>query len=279
MTRHAQADRLLELIGETRKPPSLHALTDLVRSFQHAVPFENISKLLRLEKPIDQRIPSLDEFLDNIERFQLGGTCLTNNPYFLDLLRHLGYDAALRSADMGEQMGVHTCIEVRLDPASFLVDVGFGAPFFEPIALHRLPVEIHQGPRKYRIAEEGDYPRIHVATIEGEEEILSYDVVPGTIEASGLGHAIDFSFRQGATFMSCLAITKHFPPDRTLTLRDLRLTERNSTGSSVTHFQDLSAAEKCVREQFKMPQAPLRMAARILSENCGVHPFGDAPRA
>lgn len=269
-------DRFLALLGVARREPSLAALTEIIRAFQFTVPFENVSKLLSLELPLKKRIPSLDAYLDNIELRQLGGTCLTNNPHLLTLLQNMGYDANLKGADMGENRCVHTVIIVAIDTFRYLVDVGYGAPFLFPIPLKNLPVEIKQGPRLYRLSGPNIGERLHMAVIEDNQEIHSYDVNPGEFSANDLGPGIDHSFKAGATFMSCLVITKHFSPNRTMTLRNLHLTERSESGITATRFESSDAAATCVRERFLMPKAPYLSAAQKLIEKCGVDPFSNS---
>src|ERR1035438_3528771 len=93
--------RYLRLLGIVGRPSGLDGLRTLVRWHLAAVPFENISKLLLVDRERTGRVTTLTEFLDGIEYSDLGGTCYTNNPYLTELLRDLGYDADLLGADMG----------------------------------------------------------------------------------------------------------------------------------------------------------------------------------
>ena len=91
---------------------------------------------------------TLEEFLDGIERYDLGGTCYTNNPFLAQLLQAVGYDAELHGADMSGP-NVHTVIRVRIGPAEYHVDVGYGAPFRRPMALERIPHELTHGDHRF----------------------------------------------------------------------------------------------------------------------------------
>src|ERR1039458_5996611 len=106
--------RYLRLLGIVGRPSGLDGLRTLVRRHLSAVPFENISKLLLVDRERTGRVTTLTEFLDGIEQSDLGGTCYTNNPFLTELLRELGYDADLLGADMS-RLNVHTCIRVRID--------------------------------------------------------------------------------------------------------------------------------------------------------------------
>jgi len=268
-------NRFLSLLRVPRRPPGLDALGELVEAFQLGVPFENISKLRRVANRPEELTPTLAEYLDEIERRQLGGTCLTNNPFMYGLLSNLGYLVELWSADMGPQDRVHTCLVVSFGDERFLVDVGFSAPFFDPIPLADLPFEIRHGPRVYRLKHWDEPGRYQMSVVEEGNALISYETWPQAVLPTDLENAIDFSFRPGATFMSCLAITKHFSRGLTRTLRDLRLTERTLEGQRVTHFASLAEAEAFVHGPMEMPEAPVRDAARVLSEIWDVHPFPD----
>ena len=91
---------------------------------------------------------SLDEFLDVIEFFDLGGTCHSCNPFMAGLLKSLDYDADLLGADMTDP-DVHTCVRVRLNGAEYHVDLGYAAPFRSPICLDPLPHESAEGESRY----------------------------------------------------------------------------------------------------------------------------------
>src|ERR1039457_380613 len=145
--------RYLRLIGIAGHPAGLDGLRTLVRRHLSAVPFENMSKLLLWDREGAGRATTLPEFLDGVEYSDLGGTCYTNNPFLTDLLRELGYDADLLGADMN-QPNVHTCIRVRIDSVAYHVDVGFAAPFREPIRLDRLPVPVEEGANRYVLAQD-----------------------------------------------------------------------------------------------------------------------------
>jgi arylamine N-acetyltransferase len=89
-----QVDDYLRVLGVARAAPSRGTLNELVRAQATRVPFENISKLYRFKHQGLAGIPSIEVYLEGIERFHFGGTCYPNNFHFCRLLRTLGYDAA-----------------------------------------------------------------------------------------------------------------------------------------------------------------------------------------
>jgi N-hydroxyarylamine O-acetyltransferase len=121
-----------------------------------AVPFENLSihtsESIRLE---DEAL-----FTKIVER-RRGGFCYECNGLFAALLRAIGFDVAMLSAEVANAEGGfsqpfdHMTLMVRLDHR-WLVDVGFGDSFLEPLLLHERREQV-QGERAYRIAPDGNY--------------------------------------------------------------------------------------------------------------------------
>jgi N-hydroxyarylamine O-acetyltransferase len=119
------------------------------------VPFENLSihsgELIMLN----------DEALfDKIVRRRRGGFCYELNGLFGALLRGLEFEVAMLSAQVANAESVfgpnfaHMTLVVTL-AERWLVDVGFGDSFLEPLLLNTDSEQI-QGDRSYRIVREGE---------------------------------------------------------------------------------------------------------------------------
>ena len=124
-------DRYLNILGIGRREPSITALYEIIMAHLTKVPFENISKLLYKKQGL-KYIPVLSVYLDGIEKFNFGGTCYSNNYYLYLLLKYLGYDVKLCGADM-KNPDVHVVSMVKIGEQDFIVDVGYAAPFTEPL--------------------------------------------------------------------------------------------------------------------------------------------------
>lgn len=145
----------LERIGY-RGPltPTAETLRDLQVAHLQAVPFENLS--IHGGQPI-----VLDEgsLFDKIVVRRRGGFCYELNGLFAALLRELGFEVDLLSAGVARADGTfgpdfdHMALRVRL-AERWLVDVGFGDSFREPLRLDERG-EQAQGDRAYRIDEDG----------------------------------------------------------------------------------------------------------------------------
>jgi N-hydroxyarylamine O-acetyltransferase len=139
---------------------SLEPTADTLRQLQVAhllaVPFENLS--IHAKQPIVLQDDAL--FTKIVER-RRGGFCYEANGLFAALLRALGFDVTMLSAGVANASGGfgpdfdHMTLMVTLDER-WLVDVGFGDSFREPLLLDERGEQI-QGRRAYRLDSEGDY--------------------------------------------------------------------------------------------------------------------------
>lgn len=135
--------------------PTAETLRNLQVAHLLTVPFENLS--IHAGEPIVLDDTALFEKIVTRRR---GGFCYELNGLFAALLRALGFDASMLSAgaigadgDYGPPFD-HMALLVTLEER-WLVDVGFGDSFREPLRLDSRDVQ-DQGERAYRIAEGGD---------------------------------------------------------------------------------------------------------------------------
>jgi len=131
--------------------PSPATLSALHLAHLFSVPFENLD--------IGRRSIVLDgaAFFEKIVQRRRGGFCYELNGLFAALLRELGFRVTLISGQVATATGGfgpefdHLALLVELDER-WLVDVGFGDSFLEPLRLDSRDVTI-QGKREYRIDE------------------------------------------------------------------------------------------------------------------------------
>ena len=108
------------------------------------VPFENLD--IRLGKPI---LLNEDQLFDKIVTQRRGGFCYELNGLFAALLQELGFKVDLLSArvckngDCGPEYD-HLTLRVRLEK-DWLVDVGFGDSFLEPLRLFETGEQVQSG--------------------------------------------------------------------------------------------------------------------------------------
>jgi N-hydroxyarylamine O-acetyltransferase len=148
--------RYLERIGyEGGQEPGPETLRSLHRAHMLSVPFENLD--IRFGRPI-----VLDEsvFYEKIVVRRRGGFCYELNGAFCSLLRSLGFEVVMLSAGVARDKGGfgpefdHMALLVTLED-DWLVDVGFGDSFVEPLLLNEARDQC-QACGVFRIAADGE---------------------------------------------------------------------------------------------------------------------------
>ena len=128
-------DRYLERLGFVSPPkPTQATLGALHLAHLRLVPFENLDIHLGRRITID-----VAAFVGKIVDQSRGGFCYELNGAFAVLLRTIGFEVTMHEARVHGTNGPtqpfdHLCLIVQIN-VPFLVDVGFGASFDEPIQI------------------------------------------------------------------------------------------------------------------------------------------------
>jgi arylamine N-acetyltransferase len=234
--------RYLSVLGVKAGPIGIDHLARLVEAQITRVPFENLSKLWLKKTRGATSIPSLEEHLDGIERRSFGGTCYANNPYFARLLHYLGYEVTVCGADMSKP-DVHVVSVVRLDGREYLVDVGYGAPFFRPMPrdLDR-DYEIVWGRNRFVLHSQDPPGRSRMDHFLDGDLIHGYMVNPAPREIGHFDPIIRESYSDEATFMNVLVVERFFF-ERSVRFHNLTLTQSTR---STSHTTRLTSREELV---------------------------------
>ena len=135
--------------------PGAETLRRLQVAHLQTVPFENLS--IHSGEPI---VLDDEALFEKIVRRRRGGFCYELNGLFAALLRALGFNVEMLSAQVANDDGVfgpdfaHMTLLVTL-AERWLVDVGFGDSFLEPLKLDEESEQV-QGRRAYRIVREDE---------------------------------------------------------------------------------------------------------------------------
>ena len=259
MNRQKTYERYLSILEIEPEPPSLDHLSRLVRAQITRVPFENISKLYLKKTRGAAYIPSLEEHLDGIERFSFGGTCYANNPYFAHFLRHLGFDVDICGADM-TRPDVHVVSIVRIDGLEYLVDVGYGAPFFEPMARdldHEH--EIAFGRNRYVLHPQDGHGHSRMDHVRDGELIHGYIVNPEPRAIDHFNEVIRESYSDAATFMNVVVVERFFPK-RSVRFHNFTLTESTPENATTTRLADKEELTEAITHHCGIPVDIVREA-------------------
>ena len=136
--------------------PTPETLRALQLAHLLAVPFENLS--IHSHEPI---VLNEDALFTKIVNDHRGGFCYECNGLFAGLLRALEFDVKMLAAGVGRADGTfgprfdHMTLMVTLDER-WLVDVGFGDSFLEPLLLDSRSEQV-QGTRAFRIEDDNDH--------------------------------------------------------------------------------------------------------------------------
>lgn len=261
---HSEAKRYLALLDIPECEPSLDALLRIVRAHMTKVPFENISKLYRWKTSGVNELINLALFLDGIEQYHFGGTCYSNNYYLHQLLKYLGFNAVLCGADMSRP-DVHVVNIVRIAGREYLVDVGYAAPFLEPLPRDLSTDYVTSlGIDQYVLNPKDRTGRSRVTLYRNGTALHGYLVNPMPRSIGQFAHVITDSFRPDATFMNAVLLAR-FSSDCSQVLHNMTFIE--SEGKTVTK-KSLSTTDKLVaaiEKIFAIPSAISRVALDGLS--------------
>ena len=136
--------------------PTIKTLRGLQLSHLLSVPFENLS--IHANEPI---LLEEDWLFEKIVLRRRGGFCYELNGLFAYLLRQLDFNVTLLSAGVASVDGGfgpdfdHMTLMVLLEDG-WLVDVGFGDSFRQPLLLDKREAQV-DGRRSYQIDDDGHY--------------------------------------------------------------------------------------------------------------------------
>jgi len=131
-------DKYFSRIGYTGQPKTDYAtLKELHRKHLYSVPFENLDIHTGREIKLD-----LNYIEDKVINRGRGGFCYELNGLFCQLLREIGFEVKMVSAnvfDEDEKPGAefdHMALIVKAGGEEYLADVGFGDSFINPFAIN-----------------------------------------------------------------------------------------------------------------------------------------------
>jgi len=250
-------EHYLGILGVQRRKPDIDALGELVKEHMFHIPFENISKLYYQKHHGLQGLPGLELFLEGIERFHFGGTCYANNYYFFQLLANLGYQIRLCGADMSNP-DAHMASIVNIEGREFLVDVGYAAPFLSP-----LPRDLKTD---YTLVLGRDRYILKPQDAKGcsrldlyRDGLLKHGYLAKPEPKKIEDFSIMDSFRETATFMNTLLLTRFFP-DSSIVIHNLTVIESHGIISKSYALKDRNELVPAVENLFGIPQGIVKEA-------------------
>jgi arylamine N-acetyltransferase len=253
VTPDAIFERYLSILGVADARPDLGTLRRLVRAQLTRVPFENVSKLYLARSRGFEGVPALDVYLDGIEHHRFGGTCYSNNYHLASLLRYVGFDATYCGADMRSGTDVHAVVIAHLDDREYLVDAGYGAPFYEPMPRDLSdPMQIRLGRDLYVLQPRDGEGRSAMEHHRDGRPIHGYLAKPTPRDLVFFDEVVRDSYRPSANFMTQIRISRFFDHGNVEILRDQLVRARGETWSTLV-IPDRRSLVEAVVEHFDMP--------------------------
>lgn len=238
--------RRIDYRGATN--PTAETLRALHVAHLRSVPFENLS--IHAREPIVLDDEAL--FSKIVER-RRGGFCYEANGLFAALLRALGFDVTILSAEVaGKDDGTfsqpfdHMALMIALDDR-WLADVGFGDSFLEPLLLDR-EGEQSQTTGVFRIDRVGDY-RI-VMRLEANEWKPNYRFTLQPFGYADFAEMCRYHQTSPESHFTQKRICSRATETGRITLSDMRLIETSGGKRQERTLRDQNDYAVSLRERF-----------------------------
>ena len=229
------------------RQPSSASLRALHRQHLFAVPFEN------LDIPLKNTIHlNLAQLYDKIVVSRRGGFCYELNGLFCELLGAMGFQVQMLSARVRRDDGGfgpefdHMLLKVQLEEP-WLVDVGFGDSFVDPIVFHAGGADQVNGHR-YSVSPVGDEWQLLREDEKGQVPLYCFRDVPRRLsDYSGMCHFHQTSPESGFTQRW---ICSKATPDGRITLTNMRLIVTRGGNREDSRLTTEAEIRPCLREHF-----------------------------
>jgi arylamine N-acetyltransferase len=256
--------RYLTLLGlEPAPAPTLQTLERIARAHLERVPFESITSVLRRRASNTETVPPLDpdQILTNWEHRRSGGLCFEVTEMVSRLLTEVGYQAHPVLGRISFP-GSHQAVHVILEKKQHLVDLGNGAPFFDPIPLDE-PFEIRRAGLAYRFRPENGQSVQDRWIDNAWQPFCRYDLnPPDPVEreqAYQQHHVI------GCSWVVDSLVLVRCTPDAVWSLRDGQFSHFTVDGKQVAQLENPEADyPRLARDLFGLPNLPVTAALHAL---------------
>lgn len=256
-------DRYLGLPGLPADPPSVGALTCLVRAQIGTVVFENLTAILRREAVPEGSVPDPDpdDLLDAWIAGRGGGVCFDLAPMFRRLLEGLDYGVTPLLAQISFP-GSHHATLVTCQNETYLVDVGGGWPLWQPVPLGATVEFGHVG-LGFRLRPDGADAYVQERRMEADWAVAcTYDLRPASADARSA--AYQRHQRAGETWVVGNLTMVRSSEDGIDRLRDDELVRYRRDGKTVERLDGDAAFARVASDVFGLPGLPVAAARRSL---------------
>lgn len=229
------------------------------------MPFENISSILRRDAAGDRPVPplDLDDVLDTWTERRAGGVCFEVTAMVDRLLTELGYRTHPVLAQISFP-GSHGANLVDLDGQRWLVDVGNGAPFVEPIPLDNV-FEVRHAGLAYRFRPGGGSDLwLQDRWIDGAwDPFCRYRLLPPDPVERETAYQLHHTIGQSWVVDALVLLVSS--ADEVWSLRGRELRHFTVDGKTVEQLTDSTNFPALAASTFDLPNLPIDAAREVLS--------------
>ncbi len=228
-----------------RRDQSATTLRSLHRQHLFTIPFENLD--IPLGTPITLDIGGI---CDKIVTRHRGGFCYELNGLFAELLKALGFRVQMLSARVRREDGGfgpefdHMLLKVELDEP-WLVDVGFGDSFVDPIVFHAGGADQVNGHR-YTVSPVDDEWQLLREDKLGKVPLYAFRNVPH--ELSEYREMCTFHQSSSESHFTRSWICSRATPDGRITIANMRLIITHDTGRDEKELRTEEELRRCLEE-------------------------------
>lgn len=253
--------------------PSAETLRQLHLAHLFSVPFENLS--IHRQEPIVLEDAALFE---KIVRRRRGGFCYELNGLFAALLRELGFNITMLSAEVANDKGEfgppfdHMTLLVTLEER-WLADVGFGDSFREPLLLDEREPQI-QGNDAFRI-EETETHFVMSRRLENGDWQPQYRFTFVPYGYADYAEMCRFHQTSPESHFTQKRICSLATIDGRVSLSEMRLITTSGSERKEVELADRTQYEQILREQFGIALAQKSESLNLI--HAGLQPGDERP--
>ena len=244
----ADLDRYFARIGYAGpRAPTAATLRAIHRAHLLAIPYENLD--IHLGRPITLDVEATFRKLVDEHR---GGWCYEMNGVLGHVLELLGFDVRYVSGAVGRAthgdraLDNHLVMVVALEQP-WIVDVGFGDGFLEPLPL--APGTYRQGFLEYRVSCDGEWWRVHNHAFGGADG-FDFTLAPRTL-ATFATRCHELQTSPESSFVKS-TVCERFEPGGLVMLRGATLRTLTAAGATTTVIRDAHTYARTLRDRFDL---------------------------
>ncbi|WP_044023062.1 arylamine N-acetyltransferase [Bacillus sp. SG-1] len=191
----------LSYLNLTLERPSINYLQRLIQHHLIRIPYETFSKFHYFNQR-KELVPSLEQFVHNLQNRGWGGTCYTLNINFGRLLRAIGFTINFVRVQPG-----HLGIMVNIEGKKLYVDVGYGSPIMKPVELEARRKHVLHGFGEEITFTQKDQALYEIDRKANGKSFVKKEIIWMPLEEGDLAADIDASYKDSQENMVMRRIT------------------------------------------------------------------------